>query len=117
MDSNLTFSLLHWAVSALAILLTSKLIKNFAVDGFLTALLAAALIGIANYFVWPVLVFLTLPALGLADDAFLARLTLAAAGADTFFSLSAFSFPALSFARVFSLFSGETKYFPQFSQI
>lgn len=53
--------ILHWLVSGLAVLITSKLIKGFEISGFFSALMAALLIGFANAILWPVLFFLTLP--------------------------------------------------------
>ena len=53
--------LLHWLVAGLAVLLTSKLIRGFEINGFLSALLAALVIGFANAVLWPILFFLTLP--------------------------------------------------------
>lgn len=58
---NLTYLLIRWAVSALAVLITSRIVRGFDLNGFFSALLAAGLIGIANAFLWPVLFFLTLP--------------------------------------------------------
>lgn len=55
------YPLVHWLVSALALLVTSKLMPGFRVSSFTSALWAAALIGFANMFIWPVLIFLTLP--------------------------------------------------------
>ncbi len=53
--------ILSWLVSGLAVLLTSKMVAGFEIRGFVTALIAALLIGLANAVLWPVLVFLTLP--------------------------------------------------------
>lgn len=53
--------LVHWAVSAFSLLLTSKVIPGFKVDGFGAALWAAVVIGVANILIWPILIFLTLP--------------------------------------------------------
>ncbi len=58
--SLLTYAL-HWVVSALAVLITAKVMKGWRVGGFASTLIAAAVIGVANTFVWPVLIFLTLP--------------------------------------------------------
>jgi putative membrane protein len=52
---------LHWIVSAVALLLTSKIIKGFEVRNFLVAMIAAVVIGFCNAIIWPVLIFLTLP--------------------------------------------------------
>jgi putative membrane protein len=52
---------MHWVVSALALALTAALVPGFRIGGFGTALIAALLIGVVNYFLWPLLFFLTLP--------------------------------------------------------
>lgn len=59
-DSGMTF-LLHWLVSGLAVLLTSRIVRGFEINGFVSACVAALVIGLANAIVWPVLFFLTLP--------------------------------------------------------
>jgi putative membrane protein len=53
--------LLHWFVSALALLATAYLVKGFEVKGFGSALLAAVVIGLANATLWWLLIILTLP--------------------------------------------------------
>ncbi|MBC7419190.1 MAG: phage holin family protein [Bdellovibrio sp.] len=58
---SLTYYIIYWAVSALAVILTSKVIPGFKVSGFWAALAAAIVIGLVNTFIWPVLIFLTLP--------------------------------------------------------
>ncbi len=58
---HLLSSLLHWAVSATALLITAYLVRGFKLRSFSTALGAAFIIGIANAILWPVLMFLTLP--------------------------------------------------------
>lgn len=58
---TLLYYLIYWAVSACAVLLTSKLIPGFKVKGFWAAVFAAIAIGLVNTFIWPVLIFLTLP--------------------------------------------------------
>ena len=60
METNSHF-ILHWLVAGLAVLLTSKLIRGFHVSGFISACIAALIIGLANALLWPVLIFLTLP--------------------------------------------------------
>ncbi len=57
----LTASLLHWVISALALMITAYLMPGFEIKGFVSALIAALVIGIANAVVYPLLVFLTLP--------------------------------------------------------
>lgn len=61
MDTNTSHFILSWLVSGLAVLLTSKLVSGFEVKGYISALLAALVIGFANALIWPILVFLTLP--------------------------------------------------------
>lgn len=54
-------TLLHWIISAVALLITSKIIPGFKVNSFISALWAAVVIGLANIVIWPLLMFLTLP--------------------------------------------------------
>ncbi len=54
--------LLHWIVSAVAVLITSKVVSDFEIEGLVSALIAALGIGVANAVIWPVLIILTLPA-------------------------------------------------------
>jgi putative membrane protein len=62
MDPNsFTYLILHWVVSALALMCTAYFIKGFKVDSFGSALIAAAAIGFANVIIWPILIVLTLP--------------------------------------------------------
>jgi len=53
--------LLHWVVSALAILVSAFVLPGVHVAGFVTALLLAVALGAINVVVRPVLVLLTLP--------------------------------------------------------
>ena len=53
--------LLVWVVAALTLLLCSWVLPGFHIDGAPTALTAAALLGLLNALVWPVLVRLVLP--------------------------------------------------------
>ncbi|MBS1958159.1 MAG: phage holin family protein [Bdellovibrionales bacterium] len=57
----LSYYLIHWLVSALALLITAKLMPRFIVKSFGDAMIAAVVIGIANAVVWPILIVLTLP--------------------------------------------------------
>jgi len=57
----LIYKLVHWAVSAFAIMITAALVKGFKVSGFLAALVTALAIAAADLVVWPILIFLTLP--------------------------------------------------------
>jgi len=58
---NLTYYVIHLCVSGLSLLITSKIISGFRVSNFISAVLAAVVIGVANAIIWPVLIFLTLP--------------------------------------------------------
>jgi putative membrane protein len=51
----------HWFVSALALAITAAMTPGFRLGGFGTALIASVAIGAANYFVKPILIFLTFP--------------------------------------------------------
>lgn len=53
--------IIHWMVSGVAVMLTAYLIRGFQVSGFVSALIAAVVIGIANAILWPALMLLTLP--------------------------------------------------------
>jgi putative membrane protein len=56
-----TGQILHWVVSACGLLMTAYLVPGFEVGSFGSALIAAVVIGIANWTVRPLLVVLTLP--------------------------------------------------------
>lgn len=60
-NPSMTYYLIHWIVAAVAVLITSKVISGFKVSGFISALIAALMISVANYLLWPLLIFLTLP--------------------------------------------------------
>lgn len=53
--------LLTWLLSATSVFLAAKLVPGVEVDGFGAALAAAAVLGIVNAVVRPILVLLTLP--------------------------------------------------------
>ena len=53
--------LLNWIISALSLLVVGRLVPGFQVDGFGTALLAAAVLGFINATLGTVLMLLTLP--------------------------------------------------------
>lgn len=59
--NSITILFVHWIVSAVALLLTSKIMPGFKVSNLASAFIAAVVIGIANAIIWPVLIFLTLP--------------------------------------------------------
>lgn len=53
--------ILKWLFSAVALLILERVLTDFGVDGFYTALIVALLLGILNAVVKPILVLLTLP--------------------------------------------------------
>lgn len=53
--------LVHWLLASLALLMTAYFVPGFQVDGFISALIAAVVVGFVNIFIWPVLAILTLP--------------------------------------------------------
>lgn len=58
---SLFYLLIHWIVSALALMITAYLVRGFKIKGFGSALITAVVIGLANIVVTPLLLFLTLP--------------------------------------------------------
>lgn len=53
--------LLRWLINALALLLVANLVPGFSIDSFYSALVAAAILGLVNAVVRPLLLVLTLP--------------------------------------------------------
>ena len=53
--------LIHWLLSALAIMVAAYLLPGVHLAGFFPALVAAVVIGLVNTFIKPVLIILTLP--------------------------------------------------------
>lgn len=53
--------LFRWLVNSAALFLTAQVVKNFTIDNFLSALVAALMLGIINAIIRPIVVFLTLP--------------------------------------------------------
>jgi putative membrane protein len=53
--------LIRWALSALALVLTTKIVPGIAVDSFGTLLIAALVLGLVNAIVRPILILFTLP--------------------------------------------------------
>ena len=53
--------LIRWLLSALALILTSKIVPGITVDSFTALLIAAIVLGLVNAVVRPILVFFTLP--------------------------------------------------------
>jgi putative membrane protein len=60
MDHVVAF-LIHVAITAIALLLASKVFKGLKFDGGGSLVISALLLGFANAVVWPLLVILTLP--------------------------------------------------------
>jgi putative membrane protein len=54
--------LLVWLVNALALMAVAYLLPGIRVDGFVTALVAALVLGLVNAVIRPLLILLTLPA-------------------------------------------------------
>ena len=52
---------IRWLINAVGLLIVSKIMGSIEVDGLLTAVVAAAVIGIINTFLRPLLIILTLP--------------------------------------------------------
>ena len=53
--------LIRWLLSALALILTSKVVPGITVDSITALLIAAIVLGLVNAIVKPILVFFTLP--------------------------------------------------------
>ncbi len=53
--------LIRWFINALALILISQVIKGVEVEGFFPALVAAAVLGIINAVLRPILLLITLP--------------------------------------------------------
>lgn len=60
-EGSLSYYFIKWLISALAVLITAKIIPGIRVASFGSAMIAAIMIGIVNAVLWPVLIFLTLP--------------------------------------------------------
>lgn len=61
MEQNLSATLVNWVLSAFALIVTSFLVPGFRLNGFVSALLAAIVVGFLNAILRPILIFLTLP--------------------------------------------------------
>lgn len=53
--------ILRWISMAISLIIIAKLFNNIYIGGFATALWAAAIFGLANTIIRPILIFLTLP--------------------------------------------------------
>lgn len=60
-ETTMIHSLIIWLLNAAALMVTSHVIKGMQVNGFVSALLAALVLAVANHFLLPVLTILTLP--------------------------------------------------------
>lgn len=100
--------LLRWLIQTLAILAAAYLLKGIDVTGFVPALFAAAILGILNAFLRPILLLVTLPlnilTLGLFTFVINAFLLKLASMVIDGFSVQGF-FPALIGALVISVTS------------
>jgi len=54
-------TLIKWALFALALILIAKIVPGIAITGFVTALIAALVIGLVNILIKPIITILTLP--------------------------------------------------------
>ncbi len=55
------YSLAHWALSAFALMVTAYFVRGFKVSSFVSALIAAVVVGFMSLLIRPLLLFLTLP--------------------------------------------------------
>ena len=53
--------IVHWLITALAVIISAYLLPGVKVAGFIPALVTALVLGILNTFIKPVLILLTLP--------------------------------------------------------
>jgi len=60
-ETTMIHSLIIWLLNAAALMVTSHVIKGMQVNGFVSALLAALVLAVANHFLLPILTILTLP--------------------------------------------------------
>jgi putative membrane protein len=60
-NSSVINNLVHWFISASALVITAYFVKGFYIKSFPSALITAVFIGLANILIKPILIFLTLP--------------------------------------------------------
>lgn len=100
--------LLNLIVSAMAVLISAYILPGVKVDGFMTAVVVAVVLGVVNMFIKPVLVLLTLPltilSLGLFTFVINALLVLLVSSIVPGFKVSGFLW-ALIFGLVLSFVS------------
>lgn len=98
--------ILNILVSAVAVLVTGKLLSGVTVDGFGTAIVVAIVLGIVNGFLGPILFALTLPinvlTLGLFTFVIIAALVMLTAAMIPGFKVASFWW-ALGFAFVLAV--------------
>jgi putative membrane protein len=98
--------ILNILVSAVAVLVTGRLLSGVTVDGFGTAILVAIVLGVVNAVVAPVLLILTLPlnmmTLGLFTFVIIAAMVMLVAAVVPGFKVASFWW-ALGFAFVLAL--------------
>lgn len=106
--------LLHWVVSALAILVSAYVLPGVHVDGLVAALVLAVVLGVVNAFVRPLLIMLTLPITILTMGLFVlvinAALIMLAASIVPGFTVDSFLW-ALAFGVVLALVSSVLQMF------
>lgn len=99
-------TILNVVVSALAVLVTGRLLAGVSLDGFATAVLVAIVLGIVNSSLRPLLLFLTLPlnllTLGLLTFVVIAAMVVLTAAIVPGFRVASWWW-ALGFAFVLSL--------------
>lgn len=90
---------IRWLIMTVAILLTAYLLTGIRVSGFFSALAAAAILGILNTFLKPILIILTLPitviTLGLFTFVLNALLLLMVSGVISGFQVAGFGWALL----------------------
>ena len=98
--------ILNILVSAVAVLVTGRLLTGVTVNGFGTAILVAVVLGVVNAVLGPILLFLTLPinvlTLGLFTFVIIAGLVMLVAAIVPGFKVASFWW-ALGFAFVLAL--------------
>lgn len=100
------FLIIRWLILTFAITIASYLIEGIRISGFFSAVFTAALLGILNTFLRPILLILTLPfnvlTLGLFTFVINAFLLMMASGVIPGFEVSGF-FPAILGALIISI--------------
>lgn len=94
--------LLRWVLSALALVLTTKIVPGIAVSSFTTLFIAALVLGLVNAIVRPILIFFTLPLTIVTLGLFLLVINAITFGLAAYFvpGFSVSGFPAALFGSV-----------------